>query len=730
MKFIHKSALLVLLMQVHIASSAQDITNKKVLALYWYGKDFPLNVDFDRGIQEALRSKHIEYHAEYFESNFFPGAGQADSFRDYLKRKYSDHTIDVVLVMSWASVNFLSKYHDDLFPDVPMVFQTVSRGLFLEEAQGMNAAGVVTDNNQAQSLGLALRLHPDTERVFVINGTIQKDKTVEAILKDRFKELESKVKFTYLTDLPLNALLAQVKSLPQRSIIFYSRQDYEEPGLSLSLTDVLSLIASEAKVPIYVSGTYLGYGVVGGYVVNAYECGNQAGQLALRIMNGAQPKGLSVVEVPSVPMFDWRQLRRWGIDENRLPPRSEIHFKEQTVFEQYKWRILGALALCILQSVFIAGLLIERRRRRLAQEALRERQQRYKLATTSGQVVVWDWDLQTSEFYADPLLKSLLGYEDHEIGHHFDHWIRLVHPDDVNLLLERLRSHIDRGTGQFEAEHRFVLKDGSVRWFVTRGSVVHNNQGVAVRMIGTGTDITRRKLAEEELQLLSTRLLDAQDQERRRIARELHDGTAQHLCTVLFNLETLASTIKVPDDLQDTVSECRTSCTQALNELRTLSYLLHPPMLDFVGLSASLRWYLEGFSRRTGIDAKLTTTPDIGRLPGKIETDLFRIVQECLANIHRHSGSRTAQIRLELRATEVVLQVEDQGHGMSLPAVNGMNERPAGVGLSGIDQRLRYLGGHMQIESNSHGTTITAVVPLAIPADRAKGTHPFRAEGV
>src|SRR5215831_7166293 len=99
MKFIHKSALLVLLMQVHIASSAQDITNKKVLALYWYGKDFPLNVDFDRGIQEALRSKHIEYHAEYFESNFFPGAGQADSFRDYLKRKYSDHTIDVVLVM-------------------------------------------------------------------------------------------------------------------------------------------------------------------------------------------------------------------------------------------------------------------------------------------------------------------------------------------------------------------------------------------------------------------------------------------------------------------------------------------------------------------------------------------------------------------------------------------------------------------------------------------------------
>jgi PAS domain S-box-containing protein len=726
MRFIPKSALLLLLMQVHTFSFAQDITGKRVLALYWYGKDFPLNVDFDRGIQKALLGKRIEYHAEYFEPNFFQGDDQEDALRDYLKRKYSDRTMDVVIAMSWASVDFLLKYHDDLFPNVPMVFQTVSRTQFLEKARGMNAAGVATDNNQAHSLGLALRFHPDTERVFVINGTVQKDKTVEAILKNQFREFESKVQFTYLTDLPLNDLLAQVKSLPERSIIFYSRQDYEEPGVSLSLTDVLSLIASEAKVPIYISGSYVGYGAVGGYVVDACEIGTQAGQLALRIMNGDQPRDLAVVEVPSIPTFDWRQLRRWGIDENRLPLRSEIHFKEQTVFEQYKWRILGALAFCVLQSFFIAGLLIERRRRRLAQEALRESQQRYKLATTSGQVVVWDWDLQTSEFYADPLLKSLLGCEDHEIAH-FDDWILLVHPDDVNLLRERLRSHIERGTGQFEAEHRFVLKDGSTRWFVTRGSVVHSDQGPAVRMIGTGTDITRRKLAEQELQLLSTRLLDVQDEERRRIARDLHDGTAQHLFTVLVNLENLESRIHLPDDLQHTVSECRTSCRQAMNELRTLSYILHPPMLDLLGLSASLSWYLEGFSRRTGIDIQLTATPDIGRLPAKVETDLFRIVQECLANIHRHSGSRTAQVRLELRATEVVLQIEDQGHGMSAPAVNDMSTRPAGVGLSGVDQRLQYLGGRLKIESNSRGTTITAVVPLPI-ADRAKATYVGRRE--
>jgi PAS domain S-box-containing protein len=826
MKIIQRATLLTILMLVSIAAFAgEGLTNKRVLALYWYGKDFPVNVEFDLGIQAALRSARIEYHAEYFEPNFFQGEEQANSLRDYLKRKYSDRPIDVVIAMSWASADFILKYREDLFPNVPMVFHTATQAQFWERAVGASAAGVVPDNSQARTLDLALRFHPDVEQVFVINGTIEKDKAVEAILKDQFKEFEGKVKITYLTDLPLDDLLTQVKSLPERSLIFYSRQDYEETGLSLSITDVLSLIASEAKVPIYGFGTFVGHGTVGGFAVNGYECGVQAGRLALSIMNGAQPKDLPLAEVQSIPMFDWHQLQRWGISQASLPPGSQIRFRDLTFYEQYKKRILAAMALFVVQFVLISGLLFERRKRRRMQakllerfefekllsnlsadfaslpasdvdraietwlqrlaeflgadsgnllqvsggmtfqsealqkftmaipvhvddstwmftfcapksrkwpedlvprirlageilagafvrkangKALRESQQRYKLATSSGRVVVWDWDLETSEFYADPLLKSLLGYEDEEIRNNFGDWLRLVHPEDTAFLLDRFSEYLDRGTGQFELEHRFLRKDGAVRWFLTCGSLLQGDQGP--RMVGTGTDITQRKLAEQELQLLSTRLLDAQDQERRRIARELHDGTAQDLCAVLFNLEMLESAQSLPAKMQNTVSDCRTFCTQALNEIRTLSYILHPPMLEYVGLSASLRWYLEGFSRRTGVAVQLIAVPDIGRLPEKIETDLFRIVQECLANIHRHSGSRTAQVRLELRAAEVVLEVEDQGKGM--PETDAANARRAGVGLSGMDQRLRYLGGRMEIKSSSQGTTITAFVPL------------------
>jgi PAS domain S-box-containing protein len=825
MKTIQRATLLTILLLVSTASFAVEVpTNKRVLALYWYGKDLPLNVAFDRGLQAALKSARIEYHAEYFEPNFFQGEEQAAPLRDYLKRKYSDRPLDVVIAMSWASADFILKYHDDLFPNAPMVLHTATQAQFWERAAEANAAGVVPDNYQGRTLEAALRFHPEVEQVFVVNGTIEKDKSIEAILKDHLKEFENRVKITYLTDLPLDDLLARVKTLPERSIIFYSRQDYEETGLSLSVTDVCSLIASEAKVPIYGFGTLVGHGTVGGFAVDAYKGGVQVGRQALSIMNGAQPRDLPLAEVQSIPMFDWRQLRRWGIDEAALPPGSEISFRDLTFYEQYRKRILATLAVFVVQFVFISGLLLERRKRRLAQtklmerlefekllsnlsadfaslplsdvdpaieawlqrlaeflgadsgnllqvsggitihsealqkftmaipvhvddstwmftfcapqsrkwpedlvprirlageilasalirkangRALRESQQRYKLATSSGRVVVWDWDLKTAEFYADPLLKSLLGYEEDEIRNQFDDWIRLVHPDDIAFLLQRFSEYLDHGTGQFEAEHRFLRKDGAVRWFLTSGSLVQSDHGIA-RMIGTGTDITQRKVAEQELQLLSTRLLDAQDQERRRIARELHDGTAQDLAAVLFNLEMLESAPALPVKMQNTVSDCRTFCTQALNEIRTLSYILHPPMLEYVGLSASLRWYLEGFARRTGIDVQLIASPDIGRLPEKIETDLFRIVQECVSNIHRHSGSRTAEVRLDLRSAEVILEVED--HGMGMPEPDG--SKTAGVGLSGMDQRLRYLGGRMQIKSSSEGTTIIAVVPL------------------
>jgi signal transduction histidine kinase len=297
----------------------------------------------------------------------------------------------------------------------------------------------------------------------------------------------------------------------------------------------------------------------------------------------------------------------------------------------------------------------------------------------------------------------------------FDDWVQLIHREDVDYVLERVRAHVDHGAPRFEAEHRMLQKDGGVRWFLASGAVVRNDQGTAVRMVGTETDITERKVAEQELHHLSGRLLDLQDQERQRIARELHDGTAQNIFAIVLNLQWLAKSRRsLPAKFQQALSECQTLCEQSLQELRTLSYVLHPPMLDRAGLVAALHWYLDGFAERSGIDVALAAPEDIGRLPADIEMDLFRIVQECLTNVHRHSGSRTAQVRLERQPSRVVLRVQDQGRGMPVQTRRAEpDSRSFGVGLSGMRQRLRHLGGHLEITSNSHGTAVTAVVPLA-----------------
>jgi PAS domain S-box-containing protein len=237
-------------------------------------------------------------------------------------------------------------------------------------------------------------------------------------------------------------------------------------------------------------------------------------------------------------------------------------------------------------------------------------------------------------------------------------------------------------------------------------------------------DITERKKREEALQLLSTRLLQLQDEERRRIARDLHDVTAQDLGAVVVNLAHLR---RVATDLkpeaQSIVTESVALAEQVLQQIRTLSYLLHPPMLDENGLASALRWYIQGFTKRSGISVDLEVDSEIGRLSLEIETALFRIMQESLTNIHRHSGSGGATIRLVRNKDSVALYVKDQGSGM-LEGADGEtvdNVQSLGLGIPGMRQRLRQFGGKLEIETSKHGTEIRAIVPIAVARTSGDG---------
>src|SRR6266852_1857563 len=228
-------------------------------------------------------------------------------------------------------------------------------------------------------------------------------------------------------------------------------------------------------------------------------------------------------------------------------------------------------------------------------------------------------------------------------------------------------------------------------------------------------DITERKRAEESLRLLSGQLLHLQDQERRRIARELHDSAGQILAALGMNLSLVESENgNIAPRASKAIQESIGLVQELSRELRTISHLLHPPLLDEVGLATGRRSYLEGFTERSKIIVDLELPEDLGRLSQDSETAIFRIVQECLTNIHRHSESPVARIRISRFDGQVSLEVEDRGKGIPQEKRNAMDSGgTAGVGIRGMRERVRQLGGSLEINSNDTGTVVVARLPVA-----------------
>lgn len=949
--------------------SAQANVPSRVLVLYWYGKDFPSNVSFEKGLQKAFQtapSGSIEYYPEYLESNRFPGEDQSKLLRDYLRQKYSDRGIDVVVALAQPSLDFLFKYRNDLFPNAPIVFHTFNPPDMSNRQAGPGLTGVVVDSVFRNTLAAALKLHPKTKQVLVIAGTSEDDKSIELQVKREINEFETSHLIKYLTNLPLGELIDEVTTAPQDSIIFYVRYSRDEPGKTLDPFDALSLIAQSAKVPVYSLGALVGRGSVGGYSVDLEACGARAGEMALKLAGGARVQDVPIVAVPTVPVFDSRQLTRWGISESQLPPGSIVQFKEQTFWQRYRWRITGVIGLVVLQTLLIAGLLVERSRRRRTGFSLAESEERYRdvvetqtelicrflpdttltfvndaycryfqksrnqligtkfiqlvsasaredllqqfgslietpctqthehevirpdgsrgwhqwsnhaITNGGGRVVelqgigrditvrkVAEEELRVSEerfakaFNANPQPMTLttldegrfidandsfvstLGYSRDEVLGHTATELNIWETPEVREdLVKRLKEH----GGVRYMETKFRTKGGAFRVFLSSAelieiagekcilvassditdrkqleealqrserefsTLVENSPDVISRLdrdlrytyvsptleriAGVGThefvgktprevaipgydwsafesscgevfstgktvvreftyrerkyrtriipefsadrsidsliaiseDVTERLRAEQELADLTVRLFTLQDEERRRIARELHDGAAQNMFGITISLANLQQHTSDESETSRIISECQLLAEQSLTELRTLSYLLHPPILDQAGLVLALQWYVEGFAKRSGIYVDLIAIEDIGRLPSEIETALFRIVQESLTNIRRHSGSETASIRLEKKANEVTLEIADRGIGMPkngfLESSRGIAE--LGVGIPGMRQRLIQLGGRLRIESTDHGTTIVAVVPASEGANNGK----------
>jgi PAS domain S-box-containing protein len=303
----------------------------------------------------------------------------------------------------------------------------------------------------------------------------------------------------------------------------------------------------------------------------------------------------------------------------------------------------------------------------------------------------------------------LYGWTKEEVlGRHPHDILRTVFPEPFeNIKAQLLRE----GSWQGELIHK--RRDGSTVIVASRWSTWSSKDGKPLGFLELNTDITDRKRAEDTLRQMSGRLLQMQDEERRRIARELHDSAGQMLVAMDMNLAVIQ---RESDHLSARAAgACHESVElvrEMSKELRTMSHLLHPPLLDEAGLPSAIQWFVQGFAERSRIPVDLDVSPDLGRLSNECETTIFRIVQEALTNIHRHSGSSTASIRIHRNSHEVRLEIADQGKGFSPDTKRILSAgNRTGVGVQGMRERVRQLGGRLNIDSGPRGTTITATLP-------------------
>ncbi len=326
----------------------------------------------------------------------------------------------------------------------------------------------------------------------------------------------------------------------------------------------------------------------------------------------------------------------------------------------------------------------------------------------SAPVMLWIADANGKRIQCNRRLLEFSGTtEAEQLG---DAWQSRIHPADATSVLARYSFAI-RSCERFEIEYRLRAANGEYHWVQDFGAPRISSDGRPAGFIGSTVDRNERKRVESALHQLSGRLLELQDDERRRIARELHDTTAQNLAALSMNLHLIRE-----NDLdfraRQAIVESIALTERSTHEIRTLSYLLHPPLLDELGLMSALRSYTAGFTQRSGILVELKTD-EIGRLPRDIEITLFRIVQEALTNVHRHSGSQRAEIRVVRDPREVRLHVADFGRGVPDDVLNMIGESGSlGVGIAGMRERAGQLGGQLKMASSSSGTTITVVLPL------------------
>ena len=377
-------ALLALVLGGRLDGLAQSATNretaapKRILMLFSQTRDLAGSLLMEQAVRAQMQehsTNRLEFMTENLDAIHFSDQAHFRLFQDYVGKKYAGHKPDLVLAFSSRDYRLAANLPDALFPEVPVVFVAVNELDVPEGIRKLGVTGIVQRFDLRGTLGLILRLQPDTRRVVVIGGTSEADRATLGRIQEAAPSLEG-VKFDYWTNRPTAELPDAVKTLPEGTVILLGTVQTDVAGEHFFTSQLAEMLAPPASVPLYVlAGSAVGSGALGGAVVDPEDLGTRLGNLALIVLAGANPEKVPIeVATKGTTMVDWRALQRWGIKESRVPANGVIRFRPQTLWDQHRNLILISSSVLLAQALTIAGLLAQRRQRRRAEaEILNQR---------------------------------------------------------------------------------------------------------------------------------------------------------------------------------------------------------------------------------------------------------------------------------------------------------------------------------------------------------------------
>jgi signal transduction histidine kinase len=713
-----------------------------------------------RSTLEARSPRPVYFYTEFLDLNSFRGSAIQDELVRLLRVKYRRRPIDLIVAQGQLTVPFVLKNRADLFSSPPVVFLAVESSTFADLPPGPTVTGTWRARGWAETLELARRLHPEIRRALVVVGASTGERLWADAARQQLGAHAGATEITYLIGSKSETVLETIAALPSDSVVLAGPFLRDGTGLDFMSDTFTSKMVAASPVPVYgLTDGVIGSGVVGGHVVSFEAHGKVAAGLALRVLAGEHPPSTS--EGTTIPMFDERQLVRWRIDRRLLPAGSVVLFHEPSPWERYRRYAIGAGCLVILQGALIGFLLVERAQRRRARRDLAERLRFETLlsnlsaALASCPTADIDREIETGlrriveDLGTDRATLWSLGDRSREarVTHLWARpglrpTIEVIQEDQFPWAFTRIRrgevirlpspedpaeAPIDRqGLVQLSTRSTAVapiVEGGVVVGFLSMGTVLEvrrwpNELVPRLRLLA---DVFANALARQhaeraahesarDIRDLAGRLLTAEDDERRRIARELHDGVNQDLAALSIALSVLEDGLPegTPDARRQEITQLHARAVGLAEAIRYLSHELHPGILQYAGLAAALRSHCREFNESHEVTVTCQSDDHLGAVPADVALCVYRVTQEALKNAAMHAKARNAWVSLTREGTELVLTIRDDGSGFDLDEARGR-----GLGLISLEERVRHVGGRLSIDTEpEHGTKIRVVVAL------------------